>query len=36
MKYLGTDLIKYIQNPHVENYKTMMTDKNVNKWRDIL
>lgn len=38
MKYLGTNLTKYIQNMYAENYKMLIKEikEDLNKWRDIL
>ena len=35
MKYLSTDLTKYSQNLHAENYKMLMKEfrEDLNKWR---
>lgn len=36
MKYLGINLIKYIQELHEKNYKDLMNEiKERNKWRAI-
>lgn len=36
MKYLGINLIKYIQELHEKNYKDPMNEiKELNKWRAI-
>ena len=37
MKYLGINIIKYVQDLCEENYKTLMKEikEELNKWRDI-
>ena len=36
MKYLGINLINWVQDLHEENYKTLMKEiKELTKWRDI-
>lgn len=38
MKYLDTNVVKYVQYPYAENYKILMKEikKDLSKWRDIL
>ena len=38
MKYLGINIIKYVQKLYAENYITIMTEfkEDLNKWRNIL
>lgn len=37
INYSDINLIKYVQNLYVNNYKTLMKEtKDLNKWRDFL